>query len=93
MPSFTQVSSPPPRCDAVAVLADVGEAREGWCRVLGGKLRFLDQTDVNLLQLVPLPELVTLVESPSAFHWGVRRADWLTQLAGSETNLMVCNGP
>ncbi len=33
------------------------------------------------------------VESPTAFHWRMRRADWLTQLEGSETNLLVCNGP
>ncbi len=32
-------------------------------------------------------------ESPSAFHWRMRRADWLTRLAGPETNLLVCSGP
>ncbi len=35
----------------------------------------------------------TLVESPSALYWRMRRADWLTRLAGSETNLLFCNGP
>ncbi len=40
------------------VLADGGDAQEGRCRVFGVELRFLDQTDVNLLQLKPLPELV-----------------------------------
>ncbi len=39
-------------------MADGGEAREGQCRVFGVELLFLDQTDVNLLQLKPLPELV-----------------------------------
>ncbi len=37
---------------------DGGEAREDRCRVFGSKLRFLDQTVVDLLQLKPLPELV-----------------------------------
>ncbi len=37
-----------------AVLADDGEAREGRRRVFGRKLRFLDQKDVDLLQLLHL---------------------------------------
>ncbi len=41
------------RCGAV--LADGGEGRS---RVFGVKLRFLDQTDFDLLQLKPLLELV-----------------------------------
>ncbi len=43
---------------------DRGEAGEGRCRVFGSKLRFLDQTDVNLLQLKPLPELVDFGRKP-----------------------------
>ncbi len=35
----------------------------------------------------------TLVDGPSAFYWRMRRADWLTRFAGSETNLLVFNGP
>ncbi len=31
-----------------------------------------------------------LVKSPSAFHWRMRRADWLTWLTGLETNLLPC---
>ncbi len=34
------------------------EDGEGWFRIFGVELRFLDQTDVDLLQLKPLPELV-----------------------------------
>ncbi len=46
------------------VLADGGEAREGWCWVFGVELRFLDLTDVDLLQLKPLPELVDFGRKP-----------------------------
>ncbi len=37
---------------------DGGEAREGRCRIFGVELRFLDQTDFDLLQLKPLLELM-----------------------------------
>ncbi len=43
---------------------DRGEARESRCRVFGSKVRLLDQTDVNLLQLKPLPELVDFGRKP-----------------------------
>ncbi len=35
----------------------------------------------------------TLRESPSAFHWRMRKADWLTGSGGSDMSLLVCNGP
>ncbi len=47
-----------------AVLADGGEAREGRYRVFGVELRSLDQTDVDLLQLKTLPELVDFGRKP-----------------------------
>ncbi len=47
-----------------AVLADGGEAGEGRRRVFGRKLRFLDQTDVDLLQMKPLSELVDFGRKP-----------------------------
>ncbi len=37
---------------------------DGEGRVFGGKLRFLDQTAVDLLQLKPLPELVDFGGKP-----------------------------
>ncbi len=45
-------------------MADGGEAREGRCRIFAVELRFLDQTDVDLLQLKPLPELVDFGRKP-----------------------------
>ncbi len=39
-------------------MADGGEAGEGWRRVFGGKFGFLDEADIDLLQLEPLSELV-----------------------------------
>ncbi len=43
----------------------------------------------------------TLVDSPSAFHWRMGRADWQVRFAGSAGTIanllvresMVCNGP
>ncbi len=43
---------------------DGAEAREGRCRVFGSKLLFLDQTDVDFLQLEPLPGLVNFGRKP-----------------------------
>ncbi len=43
---------------------DGGEAREGRCRVFGVELRFVDQIDVDLLRLNPLPELVDYGRKP-----------------------------
>ncbi len=45
-------------------MADGGEAGKGLRRVFGSKFRFLDKTDVDLLQLKPLPELVDFVRKP-----------------------------
>ncbi len=45
-------------------MADGGEAGEGRHRVFGSKLRFLEKTDVDLLQLKPLPDLVDFVRKP-----------------------------
>ncbi len=39
-------------------MADGGEAGEGRRRVFGDKFGFLDEADIDLLQLEPLPELV-----------------------------------
>ncbi len=44
---------------------DGGEAREGRCRIVGVEVRFLDQTDVDLLQLKPLHKLVDLSRKPA----------------------------
>ncbi len=45
-------------------MTDGGEAREGRYRVFGIEFRFLDQADVDLLQLKPLPELVDFGRKP-----------------------------
>ncbi len=93
MPSFTKVSSPPPRCDAW---------RSWRMKEKPGKAG-VGSLEVNFVSWIRQVLIFsswsrclsswTLVESPSACHWRMRRADWLTRLAGSKTNLLVCNGP
>ncbi len=63
MPSFTKMSTPHPRCDAGRYwwIAEKPGIR---CRVFGSKLHFLDQTDVDLIQLKPLLELVGFGKKP-----------------------------
>ncbi len=43
---------------------DGGETGEGRRRVFGDKFGFLDEADVDLLQLEPLPELVDFGRQP-----------------------------
>ncbi len=43
---------------------DGGEAGAGRCRVLGNRFGFLDEADIDLLQLEPLSEVVGFGREP-----------------------------
>ncbi len=51
-------------------MTDGGEAGKGRRRVFGSKLRVLDKTDVDILQLKPLPEIVNFVRKPVCIPLG-----------------------